>query len=79
MAARFYSMNAGLAPLNPQAVVEGTSAPTADIYVQVLTSGATGVINKMQVKLVLETIMNHILEIGTGTQYMSDSVPVINP
>jgi hypothetical protein len=75
MAARYYSMNTGLAPLNPQAVVEGTAAPTADVYVQVLTSGASGSITKMQVYMILTTIMQHILAIGVGTAYQTDRVP----
>ena len=79
MAAEFYSINAGLGQINPQAVVQGTSAPTADVYVQVLTSGASGTITKMQVRLILDAIMQAIEARGVGTQYQTDFVPALHP
>ncbi len=79
MATEYYGMDAGLAPLNPQQVTVTSSLPTNDVVVAVLTSGATGVINKMQVRLILENILQLIESKGVGTAYQTDQVPIINP
>jgi hypothetical protein len=78
----FYSVNAGLAPLNPQAVTvqAGGGAPTADVYVQV-NNANQGVVNKMQLLLCLQQIMLLIQGEGVGTASTGTAnvIPPINP
>ena len=79
MTTEYYAANAGLAPLRPQDITVTSSLPTNDVVVAVLTSGATGTINKMQVRLILEAILQLIEGRGVGTAYQTDQIPTINP
>ena len=66
MATYFYSSNAGIRPLSPNTITVATSAPTADVYVQVSTANS-GVVTDLEVRLILEAIMQLIQSRGVGT------------